>query len=240
MNSKTFLIFGCSKGLGQAITRRLPSSQDLIFGVSRSKPAYSNLASRFEWICADLSKPIEAIELVSKSIEAAKIDVLIYNVGIWEKDAFTKEYDFFNTGESETISIINTNLVSFLLAVRKFKANLELASNPKIIVIGSTWGLDNHNGREVAFSASKFALRGAVHALRESLKENGIGISVLNIGYMATEYDIDTDLEHVLFETNHTQIPMLDVIEALRFIVNTSDATCVKELNMPAMLDQNM
>ncbi|NQX39981.1 hypothetical protein HQN84_14100 [Pedobacter steynii] len=34
-----------------------------------------------------------------------------------------------------------------------------------------------------------------------------------------------------------TLIPLSDVINALRFVINTSSKTCVKEIDMPAMQD---
>lgn len=117
---------------------------------------------------------------------------------------------------------------------------MKQSPNAKIILIGSTWGLENHKGREVAFSASKFALRGMVHALRESLREHSIGISVLNLGYLATEYDHRVAVEDVIAQTDGALIPLEDVLAAIRFVLQTSRATCVKEINMPAMKDFNV
>ena len=76
-----------------------------------------------------------------------------------------------------------------------------------------------------------------VHALRQSLKKDQIGISVLNLGYLATEFDINTPLDTVLAETEAQLIPLQDVLAAIRFILATSRASCVKEINMPAMAD---
>ena len=46
--------------------------------------------------------------------------------------------------------------------------------------------------------------------------------------------------EQVLKETSYTLIPLSDVIKAIQFIISTSKATCIKEILMPAMLDQNI
>jgi len=165
---------------------------------------------------------------------------LIYNVGIWEAAAFTEEYTFQESAISEITTIINTNITACLLHIQSMLNNLKQAENAKIILIGSTWGLDNHNGKEVAFSASKFALRGMVHALRENLRQDKIGVSILNLGYLATEYDNNEDRDDVLAQTQGTLIPLQDVISALRFIISTSNASCVKEINMPAMVDTNV
>lgn len=98
--------------------------------------------------------------------------------------------------------------------------------------------LDNHNGKEVAFSASKFALRGIVHSLRETLREDSIGITILNLGTLATEYEVEDGSQIVLDELKGMSIPLSDVIEAVRFVLLTTNASCVKEINMPAMKDK--
>jgi len=43
-----------------------------------------------------------------------------------------------------------------------------------------------------------------------------------------------------LAETNHALIPLSDVILAIKFIISTSNASCVKEILMPAMKDENI
>ncbi|MDM1045961.1 SDR family oxidoreductase [Myroides sp. 1354] len=238
MMPKKYLIYGISKGLGKAIAQAIPQEKDVVFGVSRSQPvdAKDNLV----WIQADLSKPTEAVTAVQGIVGDIPLDYLIYNVGIWEQDAFTDTYDFEQSSAGEIVQMIQTNITASILALQAFIKNLKGSENAKIILIGSTWGLENHKGKEVAFSASKFALRGMVHALRESLREHAIGISILNLGYLATEYDCDFPVEEVLKETEAALIPLTDVLAAVRFILNTSKATCVKEIDMPAMQDFNV
>lgn len=237
---KTYLIYGISRGLGKAITRHLPEKNDFVYGISRSEPSYLNEYKNVSWISADLSKPTHAADTIKAKIKNEKIDYLIYNVGIWEEKAFTDEYDFNQTSQEEIIQIVNTNISSCILNIKAMLDNLKQSKNAKIILIGSTWGLDNHLGKEVAFSASKFALRGVVHSMRENLREDNIGVSILNLGYLATEFDFEEDIDCVISKTNGNLIPLQDVIQALKFITSTSIASCVKEINMPAMGDLNM
>ncbi|WP_410877620.1 SDR family oxidoreductase [Myroides sp. DW712] len=236
--TKKYLIYGCSKGLGRAIAQAIPQEQDIVFGVSRSKPfdAKSNLV----WIQADLSQPTVAVTAVQDLLQDTPLDYIIYNVGIWEQEAFEATYDFEQSSTEEIIQIIQTNITSCALALHAFMKNVKGSDNAKIILIGSTWGLENHKGKEVAFSASKFALRGIVHALRETLREHRIGISVLNLGYLATEYAHTLPVEEVLEQTEGALIPLTDVLAAIRFILSTTNATCVKEIDMPAMQDCNV
>lgn len=240
MDTKTYLIFGISRGLGKAITKNLPNKNDEVFGVSRSKPDYIERVSNINWISTDLSDPQGSSETIKTIIGTKKIDYLIYNVGIWENNAFTDEYQFEESSALEISTLINTNVTSCILNIKSVIDNLKLSENAKIILIGSTWGLDNHNGKEVAFSATKFALRGILHSLRENLREYKIGVSIVNLGYLATEFDEDESVESVIEKTKGDLIPLQDVINALKFIISTSNASCVKEINMPAMNDYNM
>lgn len=233
-----FLVYGASKGLGKAIIESIPSDRDKVFAVARN--ASNNILNNTQWILADLSHPIESITRVKNSIEDAAIDCLIYNVGIWESTAFSDEYDFEAMSQQEILNMVQVNISACLLHIQALLPNLKKANQAKIILIGSTWGLDNHNGCEVVFSASKYALRGIAQSLRENLRNDKIGVSVLNLGYLATEYPIEVPAETVIAETEGTLIPLQDVMSAIQFILSTSNATCVKEIDMPAMLDMNV
>ncbi|MDD9341522.1 SDR family NAD(P)-dependent oxidoreductase [Providencia heimbachae] len=235
--SKTFLIYGVSKGLGKALVEGIPSSNDLIYGVSRSAPPFKQ--DNFHWIQADLNT-LNCAQSIKNVIENQPINTLIYNVGIWEKLAFMDEYSFEETDDVELLNIIQTNISACLLNLKAMLSNLRLADNSKVILIGSTWGLDNHNGREVAFSATKYALRGIVQSLRETLRQDRIGISVLNLGYLATEYPLSLPLDEVIEKSEGNLIPLQDVVSAVQFILSTSNSTCVKEITMPAMMDMNV
>ena len=236
--SKTFVVYGVSKGLGQAIIQALPTDQDLIYCISRSEPNCTH--EHFHWIAADLSKPEQSRDQVKAILQNEKVDYLIYNVGIWEALAFDSAYDFQRCSDFEIASMLQTNVHACLLAIQSLIENLKKSDNAKIILIGSTWGLDNHKGKEVVFSTTKHALRGMVQALRENLREDRIGVSIVNLGYLATEFSLDTPVDTVIQQTQSELIPLQDVMLALKFILSTSAASCVKEINMPAMADDNV
>ena len=235
--SKNFLIYGVSKGLGKAIIQSIPESHDVIYGISRSIPiSMANL----NWIEADLSSSETSVHQIKEIINDNKIDVLIYNVGIWETNAFTDEYDFEKISPLEINQMISTNITTCIQSLQALLKNLRASNNAKVILIGSTWGVENHNGKELIFSATKFALRGVAESLREILRNDLIGVSILNLGYLATEYEIDTPIEKILKETDYSLIPLADVIHAIKFIMSTSKGACVKEILMPAMKDINV
>nr|ELR5224783.1 SDR family oxidoreductase [Providencia rettgeri] len=235
--SKTYLIYGVSKGLGKALVEGIPTNEELVYGVSRSKPPFEQ--SNFTWLPADLNDS-QSANIIKDKVKEQPINTLIYNVGIWENLALSDDYQFETTDDLELLNIIQTNISACLLNLKMLLPNLRSAENSKIILIGSTWGLDNHNGKEVAFSATKYALRGIVQSLRETLREDKIGISIINLGYLATEYPLSVPVAEVIEKSHGQLIPLQDVVNAVRFILSTSNATCVKEITMPAMMDLNV
>ncbi|EJD6371099.1 SDR family oxidoreductase [Providencia huaxiensis] len=235
--SKTYLIYGVSKGLGKALVEGIPTNEELVYGVSRSKSPFEQ--SNFTWLPADLNDS-QSANIIKDKVKEQPINTLIYNVGIWENLAFSDDYQFETTDDLELLNIIQTNISACLLNLKMLLPNLRSAENSKIILIGSTWGLDNHNGKEVAFSATKYALRGIVQSLRETLREDKIGISIINLGYLATEYPLSVPVAEVIEKSHGQLIPLQDVVNAVRFILSTSNATCVKEITMPAMMDLNV
>jgi len=236
--NSTYLIYGVSKGLGRAILQFLPGKGDQVFGVSRTPP--DPLLQSFTWIQADLSRPGEAAGIIKSAIGAEKIDCLIYNTGIWETTGFTPGYDFEQVGDDEIEEIVRTNITSALLGVKSLLPNIKKSGNGKIIFIGSTLALPNHNKKEVVFSTAKFALQGMIHALRTHTREHNIGVTMLNIGDLATQYRFEEGVEVVTRNYKGILIPIADIIQALRFIINTSHASCVKEIVMPSMKDQDI
>jgi short-subunit dehydrogenase len=231
------IIFGGSRGLGAAFSLGVPSPGDLVWLVSRGKPDLSSIDGvRRSWIEADLAST-EAGQAVAKAIGEAPVDVAIYNAGIWERDAFSAAYDFEKVSDVETERIITVNLTSAITCLCTLLPNLRRSRGAKIIVIGSTSGLDHAAGREVAYAASKFGLRGMVHALRENLRDDGIAVTCLNpgnIGSITVENGVVSSVPH----EDRRMIPPADLVEIVRCVTRLSNASCVKEIDVVAITDR--
>jgi short-subunit dehydrogenase len=231
------IIFGASRGLGAAFSLSVPSSGDAVWLVSRSRPDLTNRDGiRRLWIEADLSAR-GANERIAAAIGNAAIDVAIYNAGIWEQDAFSSAYDFANVSDDETERIIAINLVSVITCMRALLPNLRKSTDGKVILIGSTSGLDHSSGREVAYAASKFGLRGAAHALRESLRDDGIAVTCLNPGNIGT-IKVEGGVVSAVPHEDRRMIAPSDLVEIVKCVIRLSNASCVKEIDVMAMTDR--
>jgi short-subunit dehydrogenase len=237
---RSYLILGASKGLGDAFVKGLPEYGDRVWIVSRSRPGSLDLNDGIQriWIAADLSQP-DAAQVLSKGIQAEKIDVLVYNVGIWEKEGFEDHYTFDKDEATDIANIINVNITSTITCIQAVIPNLRQSEAGKIILIGSTAGLDHTNNAQVSFVASKFGLRGITHALREHVRKDGVAVSCVNPGELAAEIPYEDGAEKAIAEYNGTRIPVQDIVSIVKCIINLSSASCVKEIHIPAMADLN-
>ncbi|MBP0726993.1 SDR family NAD(P)-dependent oxidoreductase [Bacillus sp. RG28] len=237
---KNFIIFGGSKGLGQAFAKGLPEKGDNIWLVSRSRPESLELNDGIHryWIEADLSLA-DVCTQIANTLSGFTIDVLIYNVGIWESKGFSNDYDFEKDAVDEITKIINVNLTSAITCIQKLLPNLKNSDNGKIFLIGSTAGLENNDFTQISFVTSKFGVRGIGNSLREHVKKYNIGVTCINPGEIATQIPYEEGIDKVLSAYNGTQIPLQDIVSLVKCVMNLSKASCVKEINIPAMLDPN-
>ena len=187
------LIVGASKGLGKALIEGIGSASDTLIGVSRTRP--ESLPSAVHWIEADLSQPREAATVIHDAVVGEGLDVLVYNVGIWEERAFEDDYNFLGDDDGQIERMVATNITGPLLLIRRLLPVLLKSERPRIILTGSTSGLSGNGRPEVAFGASKFGLRGIAEALREGFRDQGLGVSCLNLGYLNTEDGLEVPLD---------------------------------------------
>ncbi|MGE6664969.1 SDR family oxidoreductase [Paenibacillus xylanexedens] len=237
---KNIIVFGASKGLGDAFVRGVPQSGDKVWVVSRSKPESLSVEDGVQriWIQADLSE-LQAAEQVASQLQGETLDVLIYNVGIWEKEGFEEHYTFDKDEPTDISQLIHVNVTSTIVCIQALLPQLRQSEAGKIILIGSTAGLSNAGSSQVSFVASKFAIRGITEALREHTRNDRIAVTCINPGELAAEIPYEDGMERALAEYDGTRIPLQDMVAIVRCIISLSKAACVKEINMPALTDMN-
>lgn len=96
--------------------------------------------------------------------------------------------------------------------------------------MGSTSGLDNHSSEEVAYTASKFGLRGVAQSLSIALQPLNIGVSLINPGDVATP-EVLADLQQGE-KSSRSIIPLTDVVRTVQFILDTSADCIPSEINL--------
>jgi len=221
--NKTILVIGSSRGIGAEIVKHLSKSGCKVIGVSRSPSV------ECDWIKADISTG-DGIQKLLMEIGDVTIDTLIFSSGVWEEYGFLDEFDFRKTSDQETRDIMSVNLVAPIEITKGIVKNLSLAPNPRAIYLGALSGLDQMASSQVAYSASKFGLRGTTQALRLALKEEMIGFTVINLGNVATE-EVLIDIQEGRTKQQGL-IPIPDIISAIEWILSLSKPVEVGEINL--------
>jgi len=234
------MVVGASKGLGRALMEGLGGVGDTLIGVSRScpEPLISGTGAQVGWVEADLAEPGTAATIIEQAVAADGLDTLIYNLGIWEERAFDPTYSFLTDQDAQLEAIVSCNITAPLLLIKRLLPVLLKSPQPRIILTGSTSGLPQSGRPEVAFGASKFALRGIADALREGYRHQRLGVTCLNLGYLNTEDALSTSRTLAEQRGEGQLIPVHDVVQVVRMVLNLSSASFVKELTLPALLDE--
>lgn len=76
-----------------------------------------------------------------------------------KKTAFSSDYSFEEIEYGEIYQLIQVNITANIELIRSILKQGFLKKGGKIIFIGSTWGLENHGGKEVVFFSHKICLK---------------------------------------------------------------------------------
>lgn len=216
-------VIGASRGIGAAVAQHFSQKGDRVVSISRSQ------AVAGEWIQADISTS-EGIKSIADQLGESALDALLFMGGVWEDGAFTDQYDFMKSSDQETRFVIAVNTIAPIELTKQLAKNLVKSDNPRAVFIGALSGLDNSATVEVANTASKFGLRGAVQALKLALRDYKIGITVINPGNVATE-EVMSDIEEGR-SPQQVPIPLRDVISAIEWVLELSNTVDVGDINI--------
>lgn len=233
------LVIGASRGLGRAFVEGLASEGDTVIGVSRTRPDDLILPEfvDIDWIEADMSLPLEATRHIEQRVPST-LDVVIYNLGVWEATAFEDSYRFLDDADESISEIVNINITATILLLKKLIPKLLNSARPRLILTGSTSGLRQSGRPEVTFGASKFALTGMADALRESFREQRLAVTCLQLGYLNTQDSLSIPKDEAAARGDGRLVPVHDVVDIVRTLLKLSEASYVRELILPAIDDE--
>lgn len=225
----TVTVIGASRGIGSAVAHHLQPRTARLITVSRS------LANVGDWISADITSD-EGIQSIQGAVGPLPLDALLIMGGTWEQDAFTPEYAFARSGCDEVRRVISTNLAAPILLIQSLLPALQRADNPKVVLLGGLPGRESWPGREVANTASKFGLRGVVHALRHECRARGVGLSLIDPGFVGTP-EVMADVKAGRLP-EESIVPMSDLLMVIDCVLNLSRASSMREVVLPATLGE--
>jgi short-subunit dehydrogenase len=183
LKDKVILITGASSGIGLAAARLFHSDGAKLVLAARNR-------SRLEPVAEELSGSVAVQTDVTQAESAAglartaldrfgRIDVLVNSAGILLYKKASECTD------EENRALLETNYFGAVRCVNAVLPAMRRQRAGHIVNLSSVAGCMGLP-RLAYYGASKFALRGYSHALRQELREEGIGVSVVCPGTVDT------------------------------------------------------
>ena len=194
LKGKCAIVTGATRGIGRAIVERLVRQGASVAIAARTRAQLEQAAAqlrqsathaeqRIQGFSADVGKYEDCKALVADAVATlGRLDILINNAGIGGLKPATEM-----TAEHWR-AVIDTNLNSLFYCCREAIPHLRRAGGGWIINMGSLAG-KNAFPRGTAYNASKFGLIGFSEALMQEVRYDGIRVSYIMPGSVATEFE---------------------------------------------------
>jgi NAD(P)-dependent dehydrogenase (short-subunit alcohol dehydrogenase family) len=221
--TRRLVITGASGAIGEALARHFSVQGDAVIALSRGPSRYGT------WHPCDLSDAAQIAALPDRI--GTPVDALIHVAGIWEATAFTSDYSFLSRPQTETADILSVNLLAPILLTQALFPALLQSPSGRVVLIGSTSGLENIGTPEVAYNASKAGLRAAAQALQKVSPR--IGVTVINPGDLATYGTLAAQASGAMADDG--TIPMADMVATVAFALSLSPGSVLREMTLDPM-----
>jgi 3-oxoacyl-[acyl-carrier protein] reductase len=185
LSGKTALVTGASRGIGEAIARRLAQSGAHVLCAARSAQRVNELAAEITAAggrATGVELDITADNVRQKIVELIAqqpIEILVNNAGITEDDLFIRmKPDAWS-------SVIRTNLDSAFHITQEIVKKMIRARWGRVINISSIVGLMGNAG-QVNYASSKAALIGFTKALALEIGSRNVTVNAIAPGFIST------------------------------------------------------
>jgi short-subunit dehydrogenase len=176
IQGSTILLTGASGGIGQAIARGLATRGGRLILTGRRAEVLEPLAAEVggRALSVDLADRDAPARLVE---EAGPVDVLVANAALPASgtlDDYTQE---------EIDRALDVNLRAPIALAKLLSEQMAVRGRGHLVFISSLSGKSAQPGGSL-YSATKFGLRGFALALREDLRDKGVGVSTVFPGFI--------------------------------------------------------
>lgn len=189
LSGKVCVITGASSGIGERTALDLAAQGARVCVAARREERLKDLIYRMggeqrghSWCVTDVSDREQVAALATHVRERhGRCDVLVNNAG------FNLETKFVGPESIEAIeSVLQTNFFGVVYCTAEFMPLLKESAPANVVNVASIAGRIAVSGA-AAYCASKFAVVGLSEALHFELQDQGINVSLVEPGFIATE-----------------------------------------------------
>lgn len=186
LNGKVAIVTGASSGLGADFSRRLTQKGATVYGLARRGERLNELkqqlGSGFHPVEMDITDEDAVRNWVAATFDQTLPDILVNNAGIGKFGPV----DELTSTDWHTMINLNLNAVFYLTSAVTplLKKNPDVCHIVNIASIAGKMGNANISG----YNATKYALGGMSDALMKELRHDGIKVTCLYPGSIATEF----------------------------------------------------
>lgn len=183
---KTWLITGCSTGLGKHLAAAVASRGDRLVATARDTSTLADLASRYpdtvRTVALDVTRAGDAATAVAVADQAfGGLDVLVNNAGFGFMGAIEE------AEPAEYRPLFDVNVFGLIETTRAALPLMRRTGGKRIVNMSSGAGLFGRGGHGY-YNATKFAVEGLSEALAEEIAPFAIRVIVVEPGPFRTEF----------------------------------------------------
>ena len=188
--TNTYLITGANRGIGLEMARRVIANGDILHAICRNPSASNELTTlldnsngRIQIHSADTCDS-SSLDKIANQIKG-NIDILVCNAGVMSARGGID--DIQNDLDSVSDTLV-TNVAGPFFTTRAFLKNLKNSQNPRIAIISSFMGSQQHEGSNAYFyRASKAGANNIMVTLSNELRSDGITVAAFHPGWVRTD-----------------------------------------------------
>jgi NAD(P)-dependent dehydrogenase (short-subunit alcohol dehydrogenase family) len=183
---RTWLVTGCSSGLGRAIAQECLEAGDRVVVTARRRAAIEPLAAGFPTLALPLELDVTEQASVDAAVAAARewageIDVLVNNAAYGLYGAVEEVSD------DEIRAVFETNLLGVARLLRAVLPHMRVRRSGTVVNIGSVAGIVGGPGNGF-YAASKFGIEALSEAMHAELRPLGVRAILVDPSGIRTDF----------------------------------------------------